>query len=67
MMEAAFERKKEKCNELGAACTESGRKACTYPDEVRCFVGKSTQQLVKTARVTDSKQKVSTIKCNLIF
>ncbi len=57
MTEVAFEWKKEKYSKF-ACCTEAGWKASTSPMEVSCrgFVGKSTQQLLKTFGVTGFKQ-----------
>lgn len=47
-MEAAFQRKKEKCTRLSAACTEAEWKSSTYRVEVCCrgFIIKSTHQIL---------------------
>lgn len=37
-IEAAYKRKKEKYNEVAAACTKAGWKASTYPVVVACIL-----------------------------
>lgn len=55
-VEAAHKRKKERYTKLSAACSEAGWKVFTFPVKVRCR-GASTQQLLKTLRVTGHKRK----------